>query len=812
MGYMKSLNLINDLRCGMRMMRRDPAITAIVVMTLAIGIGANSAIFSFVDAILLRPLPVVHPEELVKVNAGHRERFNNSSSYSDYQDFQSQSRTLTALAAYGYRGASIAIDGAPILSSVCVVSPNYFSLLGVNAHLGKTLGVETGDADHPLTAVISYRFWQRRFGNDAGAAGKVVQLNKQPCTIVGVMPRTFRGLSMDESPDLWIPMPVWTRITGEEQTDRESRWLELVGRLRPGVPLEKAQAELQTLGQQLTMAFPKTNKETRTSVIPESESRSPWARTMGKILLVIAGLVLLVACVNISNLLLVRSEGRQREIVMRMALGAGPIRLTRQLLTESVLLAVLGAAVALLLAGWIIRLLPGLLPSTLLGFDLDVRLDGRVLGFTFLISLLSVFGFGLVPAIHAARLDLNSILKQASRAATRAFRGGTLGNMLVVLQLALSIMLLVGAGLLTRTFWNISRLNPGFQIENRLLCWMVPAALGYRGAQLQSFYSSLLERIQALPGVMEATLVQRPPLYPAEGGQRYRVRIPEYPLPPDAEPLMIKYTMVWPNYFKVMGIRIMQGRPFSGVESGTGQGSILVNETMARQFWPNENPVGKHLEVLNKECEIIGVVQDGKYVALREAPEPYMYLAIPQFPSADMALLAHTAVDPQSLATSVERELRSLAKDLPAPEISTLQDQIKLAYQDERLAAVLVGCLSVLAAFLAAVGLYGLISFSVKQRHQEIGIRMALGAPPRGVLRMVLRQSLSLILAGAGLGLIAAFFLSHFLSSQLFGISAADPATYAAVSLLLAAVALLACYLPARRAGRVDPMLALRCE
>ena len=806
------MNLTDDLRYGMRMMHRNPAITTIVVMTLAIGIGANSAIFSFVDAILLRPLPVVHPEELVKVNAGDRERFNQFSSYADYQDFQKLSRSLTAVAAYGYRGASIDIEGTPILSSVCVVSPNYFSLLGVDAHLGKTLGPETGNPDYPLTAVISYRFWQRRFGNDVSAAGRVVRLNKQPCTIVGVMPRTFRGLSMDESPDLWIPIGVWTRITGEEQTDRGSRWLELAGRLRPGVPLDKVRAEFQTLGQQLAMAYPKTNKDTRTSVIPESESRSPWARKMGKILLVIAGLVLLVACVNISNLLLVRSEGRQREIVMRIALGAGPIRLARQLLTESLLLAVLGAAVALILAGRIIGLLPGLLPSTVLGFNLDVRLDARVLGFTFLVSLLSVFGFGLVPAIHTARLDLNAILKQAGHATTRTFRGWTLGNMLVVLQLALSIMLLVGAGLLTRTFWNISRLDPGFQSGNRLVCWMVPAALGYRDSRLQSFYDNLLEKIQALPGVMEATLVQRPPLYPAEGGQSYRVRIPGYPLPPDAEPLRIKYTMVWPNYFKFMGTRIIKGRPFGGVETGTGPGSILVNETMARRFWPNENPVGKHLEVLNKECEIIGVVQDGKYVALREAPEPYMYLSIPQFPSADMALLVHTALDPQSLATTVERALRDLAKDLPAPEISTLEDEVQLAYQDERLAAILVGCLSVLAAFLATVGLYGLISFSVRQHHQEIGIRMALGAPPRGVLRMVLRHGLSLILAGAAVGLTAAFFLSRFLASQLFGISAADPATYAAVTLLLAAVALLACWLPARRAARVDPMLALRCE
>lgn len=809
---MTSVNPNQDIRHGIRMLRRDPAITVVVVLTLAIGIGTNSAIFSFVDAILLRPLPVSHPEELVKVNAGDRERFNNFGSYPDYLDFQSKSRTLTGLAAYGYRGASLAVDGAPALVSVCVVSPNYFSLLGVNALQGKYFGPESEDPQSPLTAVVSYRFWQRRFGGDPGTAGRIVSLNKQPCTILGVMPRTFRGLNMEESTDLWIPMRVWARITGEESTDRGNRWLEFAGRLRPGVRPVTANAEFQSLGQALTAAYPKTNSRTQVSVIPESESRGPWARTMGRILLVVAGLVLLVACVNISNLLLARSENRQREITMRMALGAGPARLVRQLMTENLLLAIAGTACALLAASWTIPLLPSLLPSTLLGFELDVRLDGRVLGFTLLVSLLSVFGFGLAPAIHASRFDLNTILKQTGQASTRAFRGWTARNMLVVVQLSLSIMLLVGAALLTRTFWNLSRLDPGFQMDNRLICWMVPAALRYDETRLQSFYTELLDKVQALPGVKEATLVQRPPLYPTEGGQRYRVRIPGYSQAPDAQPLSIRYTIVWPNYFRVMGTRILQGSTFTGRESRAGTGSVLVNETMARRFWPDGNPVGKFMRVLNKECEVIGVVQDGKYVALREQAEPYMYLAVPQFSSADMALLTHAAVDPQTLSPAIERTLRDMARDLPAPEISTLREQVRNAYQFERLAAILVGSLSILAAFMATLGLYGLISYSVKQRDREIGLRMALGAPPQGVRWMVLRQSAILILAGTGLGWIAAMLLRRFLASQLFGVSAADPVTYAAVSVLLFSVALVACYLPARRASRVDPLIALRCE
>ncbi len=803
---------ITDLRYGLRMFRRNPALTAIVAFTLALGIGANSAIFSIVDAILLRPLAVSHPAELVKVNAGHKERFNEYSSYPDYLDFKRQTKTLAGLTAFGNRGASIGLDGAPLLISVCVVAPNYFPMLGIKAALGRTFGEESADPNNPLVAVVSYRFWQRRLGGDPNASGRVVRLNKQVCTIVGILSPDFRGTAPGDNPDLWMPIGVWNQINGEDQSDRSSRWLELLGRLNRGVSLTQAQAEMEILHRQLAQSHPETNRNTRVSVIPESEARSSWAHVMGMILLAVAGLVLLIACINISNLLLTHAEGRRSEIATRLALGAGPFRIVRQVMSESLLLALSGGALALLLAGWIIHLLPGLMTSSIFSADLDIRLDGRVLSFTLLVSLAAVFGFGIVPAFRATRFDLMATLKQQSAASSRRVRGWSLGNVLVISQLALSIMLLIGAGLLARTFWNIRRLDPGFHPENRLLFWMVPAAMGCSEDQTGVFYRTLLDRVAAIPGVRRASLVQRPPLYPTEGGQRYRVTIPGIEIPAGTEPLRIKYTVVWPNYFEVMGITIRRGRTFTGLETGTGQGSILINDAMARKYWRNEDPIGKHVQVRGKDCEIIGVVQDGKYVSLREEPEPYMYLAIPQFPSSDMTLLVHTDVEPHTLIGIIERNLRNLAGDLPAPEISTMEEQMQLACQGERMAAILVGCLSGLAACLATVGLYGLISFSVKCRTREIGIRMALGAPAPAVLRMILHDGLILIVAGSATGLLAATFLTRFLASQLFGVAAIDPATYALVTLLLVTVALLSCFFPARRAAGVNPMVVLRYE
>ncbi|HVN78338.1 MAG TPA: FtsX-like permease family protein, partial [Terriglobia bacterium] len=507
-----------------------------------------------------------------------------------------------------------------------------------------------------------------------------------------------------------------------------------------------------------------------------------------------------------------RAEGRLKEISVRLAVGAGPLRIVRQLLTENMLMALIGGGVSLLLAAWVIHLLPNLQTSTQFTPDLDIRLDERVVGFTLVISLLSVFGFGLAPALRAARLDLNEALKQLSLATTRRFRGWTLGNLLVVSQLALSLMLLVGAGLLARSFWNIRRIDPGFRSENRLLLWMLPVILGYNEDQTLSFYRSVLVRVQGLPGVRQASLVQRPPLYPTEGGQAFEVKIPGYQMPSDAESLQIQYTIVWPNYFETMGTAVLRGHTFSGLETRTGQGSILINETMACRFWPSQDPIGKHVQVLNKDCEIIGVVQNGKYVTLREEPVPYMFLSIPQFLSSDMTLLVHSAVDPHNLVGPIERELQNLARDLPAPEVSTLEEEWKRALQDERLAAMLVGCLSALALFLGTVGLYGLMSYSVKRRTQEIGIRMALGARASTVMQMLMKESLKLILWGVGPGLAAAFILTRFLATQLFGVTATDPLTYVGVSILLAFIAILACYIPARRAAKVDPLVALRYE
>ncbi len=807
--------LTTDLLHTLRALRKAPGISSLAVLALALGIGANSAIFSFVDAILLRPLPVARPSELVRLSQISQDGPSRSFSYVEYQDLRSQGTTLSGLSAFGMRGVIITLDGPPFLASVCVVSPNYFPFLGIRAEAGRLFGEETEAPNRALVAVLSYRFWQKRLGGDAAVIGKTLHINRLLCTAEGVAPRRFRGTELGEEPDLWIPVSAWTQLTGEEQTQRKYRWMDLIGRLRPGDSLSRAEQELNVIREQWGAVDASLYKDVRFSLLTEFEARGEWPRILGGLLVLLAVLVLVIACVNVANLLMAHLNSRRREIAIRMSLGASRLRICGLVIMEAFALAVCGTLLAFLLSAWLVRALPALLTSIPFASQWEVRLDSRVVGFTLAMSLLAVLGSAAAPAFKVVRQNLNQTLRDYASTTVNPLRGRTISAILIVSQLALTAVLLVSAGLLARTFWNVRSLDPGFKSSNRLLVWILPGIQGYSDEQLRAFYHELLARVQGLPGVLQATLVQRPPLYPTEGGQSYPVKIPGREEGQNKD-LEVRYTLVWPNYFTVMETPFLKGQSFSGQETATGPGFVVINETMARQFWPGQDPVGRRFNVKSgnreRDCEIIGVVRDGKYVSLRETSYPYMFLPVSQWPSAEMTLVVHSSSDPHALAGAVQRELRRLSPSLPEPVISTFDEQLEQARSDERVSASLVGALSGLAVCLALSGLYGLLSYSVRQRTREIGIRMSLGARTGTILKMVLLQGLRLVACGTALGLIAAFLASQVLASQVYGIRPRDPLTFAAVSVLLVTISLLACIVPARRASRVDPSDALRQE
>ena len=807
--------LTRDFLHTLRALRKAPGISALAVLALALGLGANSVIFSFVDAILLRPLPVARPSELVRLIQIAPEGPSRDFSYVEYQDFRSQSKSLSGLSAFGMRGVVVTLDGPPFLATVCVVSPNYFPFLGIKAGVGRLFGEETGEPNQALVAVLSHKFWQKRFGGDAGVVGRPVHIDKLLCTVEGIAPHDFHGTEIGEAPDLWVSVSAWTQLTGEEQTQRKYRWMGLIGRLGPGESRGQAEQELNVIRKQWEAVDSSLYKDVRFSLLTEFEARGEWSRILGGLLVLLAVLVLLIACVNVANLLMAHLNSRRREIAIRMSVGASRPRIFGLVIMEALALAVIGSLLAFLLSAWLIRTLPALLTSIPFASQWDVRLDGRVVSFTLAMSLLAVLGSAAFPAFKMIRQNLNLTLRNYASTTVNPLRGRSLSTVLIVSQLAFTALLLVSAGLLTRTFWNLRSLDPGFKSGNRLMVWILPGIQGYSDEQLQAFYSELLARVQGLPGVLQTTLVQRAPLYPIQGGQSYPVKIPGREAG-QSKDLEVRYTLVWPNYFAVMETPILRGRSFSGQEGTTGPGCVVINETMARQFWPGKDPIGRKITVQrgNKgwECEVVGVARDGKYVSLKEIFYPYMYLPVSQWPSADMTLVVHTSSDPHALAGAIQRELRRLAPSLPEPEISTFDEQLEQARSDERVAASLVGALSGLAVFLALSGLYGLLAYSVRQRTREIGIRISLGARTDTILIMVLAQGLRLVACGTALGLIAAFLAAQMLSSQVYGIRPRDPLTFAGVSVLLVAISLIACLVPARRASRVDPADALRQE
>ena len=820
-------NTLQDLRYALRLFLKSPGLTASAVLALALGIGANSAIFSVVNGVLLRPLAgVAEPDQLVTIEGTQNGRPANSR-YPDYVDYRDNNSSLAGLAAHCPTPLSFN-NGTPERLRGDLVSGNYFAVLGVKPALGRLITPE--DDDQPgshAVAVLGYGFWRRAFGSEPTVIGQGIKLNGYDFTIIGVAPRDFAGTETGGSYDVWIPIKMQVqampRTMGRNWfNDRSAGWLGLFGRLKPKVSVEQAQAELATIAQELEQTYPMTNSGRGVSVLSGLGLSSGDRASLGRLLTLLLAavmLLLLIACSNVSNLLLLRATSRTREIAVKQALGATRGRLIRQLLTEGLMLSFVAGGLGLLLAPWSAELILAFQEPAYGLSGVNITTDARVLIFTAAISIVTAVAFGLAPAIRASRVDLVTSLKDG--APSSGHRKSRLQSNLVIAQIALSLVLLIGAGLAVRTMRAALSIDRGFDSEKMVLMSMDLTIRGYLPAKGQSFYEDLIKRVDALPGVVSSSLAKTVP--PNDWSDRLSVFLPGEEPPLDLLRarsdlgIRVDANRIAPNYFRTLGIPILVGREFT---DGDRAGAIpvgIINEKLANRLWPGETAVGKLLAVpfwdeTRPPIQIIGVAGDTKHRSLLADMPMLIYLPELQAYDGRATLVARTNGDPKDLIPAIRDVVAELDKDLNLFAVKTMAEQIDSTLWQQRIAAGLIGVFGLLALGLSAIGIYGVISHSVAQRTREIGIRMALGADARGVRRMILRQGLILAMTGVLVGLAAAFALTRLMSSLLYGVSSTDTITYVVSSIVLVGVALGACIVPARRATKVDPMIALRCE
>jgi len=808
--------LMQDLRYGARMLMKKPGFTLIAVASLALGIGANTAIFSLVNTATLRPLPIAQPERIVALNNAASKTFPTFS-YPNYKDLRDRNDVFSDLIAYRFSALSLSHDGVNERLWGYVVTGNYFEALGVKAALGRVISPEDDRSPgaHPV-AVLSYKCWRQRFGGEPGVIGREVIVNGGAYTIIGVAAQGFFGTEVISAPELWFPMAMAAQIdVGDNWLDK--RAVENIfaqGRLKPGVSVAQAQAGLNAIAVQLEREFPEVNEGRRVAISPPGlvggAMRGPVLGFLA-LLMVVVGLVLLLACTNLANLLLARATERRREIAVRLALGAGRFRLVRQLLTESLLLAAGGGVLGLLLASWLVDLVVAFKPPVDVPFAIELRLDWRVLVFTGLVSFATGILFGLLPALQATKTDLVTALKDDT--ALGGYRRSWLKGGLIVLQVALSLVLLIGGGLMLRGLQRAQALKLGFDPQNAVEVSFDLRLQGYEVARGREFQKSLLERVRALPGARYAGLADMVPVDLHFG--RGSVFIEGQPPQRLAIAPRVFTNRVSPGYFGAMNARLVRGREFTEQDNEQAPRVAIVNETFARTFWPGEDPIGKRFSMGDPEApklQVIGVVGDGKYAGLNEDPKPFVARAMLQSYSGATTLVVRATGDAQKLLAAAHGEAQRLDPRLPITNVRTLAERMNLPLLPARVTAAVLGVFGALALILAAIGIYGVMSYAVAQRTREIGVRMALGAQRADVLRLVIGQGLWLSLAGAALGLVAAAALARLMKSLLFGVSASDPLTFIVITPPLIFVALLACWIPARRATKVDPMVALRNE
>ncbi len=812
-------NLIYALRAA----RKQPGFTAITVLILALGIGANSAIFSLVNAVLLRPLPVRAPAELVNVYTSDPDGTGyNTSSYPDFESVRQLKGVFEDVLGYAGINVSITGDGRPELVFGEMVSDNYFSLLGVQPALGRAFTPEEGrvPGGSPV-AVISHGLWQHRFGGDPQALGKSLLLNGQPFTVVGVAPESFKGLlAPGVSMDVWVPVMMVGKLRQGESalSARGERWLFIKGRRALGVSVEQSRAAVTSLGRNLEVSYPDTNAKRVLRLLPTSSvhihpSADGKLLPMAGLLMVVVVLVLLVACSNIGNLLLARLASRRFEMAVRLAMGARRGRLIRQMLTESVLLGLVGGVTGLLLAYALTRLLMTFRPSMPVPISLDVTIDARVLAFTLLLSLATGALFGLLPALQAARPNLVPELKGEMAFQPVGHRRLSPRNLLVVAQVAVSMVLLVGAGLFLRSLQETQAVDPGFTTRQAAIISFNLGLQGYDEARGRRFYRELRERAERLPGAQAASLTDRLPLSKL-GNQSVTVLTDGRTISsPGEEGKVLQFARVSPGFFQTLGIPMLRGRDIGRADTADAPKVVVVNQAAAALLWPGADPIGKRLRTADpngQDMLVVGLVGTTKLESLREEPQACYYAAFEQGYSPLMAVVVKSAGPAGRLLPPLRSLAGELDRDVAIFQLQTLEQHLGIEVFPLRMTAALLSLFGLLALLLASIGLYGVMSFAVAQRNREIGIRMALGADRSQVLRMVVTESLWLVGAGLALGLLLSAGAAMLLSNLLFGIAPADPLTFVTVPLLLFLVALLASYIPGRRATRVDPMVALR--
>lgn len=796
--------LLQDLRYAARLMLKQPGFTAVAIVALALGIGANTAIFSAVNAVLLQPLPFPEPERLVLVR-DLQQTDETPASYPEYLDWRDQNQTFDDLAAAFSSSYSLTGQGEPEQLLGVRVSANLLPMLGVKPVIGRNFQPEEESRSGERVVILSYSLWQRRFGGDSGVLGQNVTLGGQGFTVIGVLPAGVRGVlpgvdQPEQSRDVWMPL----RLAAPP---RGLHFMTVIGRLRPDLTLAQARAEVEEIAERLRQT---QTTEHGVRLVPLTQFVVGDTRPVLLILLGAVGLVLLIACANVANLMLARAASRRKEIAVRLALGASRARLVRQMLTESVLLALVSGGLGVVLALWGADSL-AVLASSWLPRAEEIKLDSTVLLFTLAVSLLTAILFGLAPALRASSAQLSEVLKEGGQ---RAGHGrDRVRGLLVVSEVALSLVLLIGAGLLIRSFVTLLNVDKGFDPRQVLaLDINLPQSRYAEPPQQALFFQQLLERIVALPGVAGAAAVSDLPL--GESSTNGDTQIEGKTFPPDSQPISEKL-IVSAGYFRVMRIPLRAGRYFDERDATGNPQVALINDSFARTYLPGEDPIGKRIDFGWETTgwqEIVGVIGDIKHRGLDEAALPAVYVPQLQRPSLSMTVVVRTTPDPRSLSAAVRSQLFSLDKDQPISRVRVMEEVVSASVASRRLSMVLLAGFAVVALALAAVGLYGVMSYIVTQRTHEIGVRMALGARVGDVLGLVLRQGMSLVMLGVGIGLAGALALTRLMASLLYGVSATDFATFAVIALLLTTVALLACYLPARRATRVDPMIALRYE